>query len=100
LDIKDKTITIFCEREDIEYLQNILKINNIKFISHDIPDYEQLLLMSKFKYIIISNSTFSWWSAYFASTIYGNNNIYIPYKWFHGETNSNLICKNWNVVKW
>jgi hypothetical protein len=99
-DIKYKSITIFCEMEDVEYLQNKLNIYNIKFISNDIPDYEQLLLMSKFKDIIISNSSFSWWSGYFASSIYDNNNIYIPYKWFHNETCSNLIYKNWNVIRW
>ena len=81
-------------------MQNIFKISNTNFISNDIPDYEQLLLMSKFKNIIISNSTFSWWSAYFASTIYGNNNVYIPYKWFHNETDTKLIYKRWNVVRW
>ena len=100
LNIKDKTITVFCEKEDKEYLQSILKISNIKFISDDIPDYEQLLLISKFKYIIISNSTFSWWSAYFASTLYSNNNIYIPYKWFNEEIQKELIYKNWNVITW
>jgi len=35
----------------------------IHYVSDDIPDYIQLGMMSKIKYNIIANSTFSWWAA-------------------------------------
>ena len=51
-----------------------IKINN------NIPDWEQMILMSCCNHNIIANSTFSWWGAYL------NNNKYsfvcYPNKWF------------------
>ncbi len=47
----------------------------------EMTDIEELFLMSKFKNIVISNSTFSWWSSYLnAKDI--DKNIIVPEKWY------------------
>ena len=38
---------------------------NFIYIDTNIPDYEQMFIMSNCKNNIIANSTFSWWGAYF-----------------------------------
>jgi hypothetical protein len=67
-------VLIFYEEPD--YLQvsdiiNRLKENvlmsklNFIYIDTNIPDYDQIFIMSNCKNNIIANSTFSWWGAYF-----------------------------------
>jgi len=56
----------FIFTDDVEYVKYNLPINKkFVFVSKDgIPDYEELILMTKCKHNIISNSTFSWWGAW------------------------------------
>ena len=71
---------------------------NLSFeIIHCKNEVDELFLMSILDYLIIANSSFSWWAGFFNKNI---NHIYIPYKWFHEETKSNLILPGWNVVKY
>jgi hypothetical protein len=71
--IEDYNILYFCQKGDIPVIHDYLNIirdnsnKQYKFISidHDIPDWEQLLLMSVCNHFIIANSTFSWFGAYF-----------------------------------
>jgi len=64
-------------------------------------DYEDLLLMSLCKNNIISNSSFSWWAAWFNEDI--NKKVIAPSKWF-GAANSHvnniqdLIPETWRKI--
>lgn len=57
---------------------------------------ESLLLMSATKSIVISNSTFSWWSAMISED---NTQIYAPSKWFEFRDDpTKLIPAAWNRI--
>ena len=64
-------------------------------------DYEDLLLMSLCKNNIISNSSFSWWAAWFNEDV--NKKVIAPFKWF-GTANSHvnniqdLIPETWRKI--
>ncbi len=86
----------FIFSDDIEWAKNNLKIDYpIYFVSDkNIPDYEELIIMSKCKHNIIANSSFSWWGAWL------NNNpekiVIAPQKWFNAPTDtSDLIPEKW-----
>lgn len=56
----------FVFSDDLDWVRNNIKLpENAIFIKNEkINSYWYILLMSKAKHIIISNSTFSWWGAY------------------------------------
>jgi len=71
-DISKYNILYFCQECDDnivnKYIINLKKINekyNFIKVSNSIVNYEQMLLMSNCDNIIIANSTFSWFGAYF-----------------------------------
>jgi GR25 family glycosyltransferase involved in LPS biosynthesis len=99
-------ILYFCEDVDIDFVKNNY-IYHLKNIFPNIiftqsiiklEDWEQMILMSLCKHHIVANSTFSWWSAYFA-----DNNMYkiicYPDKWSHSsiinEDTIDLFPNNW-----
>lgn len=53
---------------------------NFVQIPHDIPDWEQMLLMASCDHFIMANSTFSWFSAYFSNS--PDKIVYYPGCWF------------------
>lgn len=80
--------------DDIDYVKDELCFEGkIYFIddSYGLKDYEQLILMSRCKYNIIANSTFSWWGAWL------NQNekkcVVAPTKWFGSQ--KNIVPKDW-----
>ena len=76
-----------------------LKSNNNKCdfikISNDITNYEQMLLISNCDNIIIANSTFSWFGAYFSNS----KHILYPKKWF-GPANKDKELKDLFPENW
>jgi hypothetical protein len=58
-------------------------------------DFESLLLMGSSDILVISNSTFSWWSAFLSKTPI----VYCPDKWFKNMNDPiDLIPAKWNKI--
>ena len=86
-----------CDNKKI--LDAIKKIKENSYIEivicdYDIPDHEQLLLMSLTSHNIIANSTFSWWGAHFNNNV--NKIVCYPSVW-NGSNNNvrDLFPQTW-----
>jgi hypothetical protein len=97
-------VVYLCEREDNEYVGNQIrqlrdKYPQLEFVKIDdtIKDYEQLLIMSCCHHNIMSNSTFSWWGAYFNE--YVDKVVCYPSVWF-GESYSHYSHKDMMLPGW
>ena len=105
---KQFRILYFCEKEDIDDVEKIIKMlrksyNFIEFkkVDNGIPDWKQMLLMSCCQDNIIANSTFSWWGAYFNQN--EDKLVCYPNKWFGPKITNNtidLFPKNWHKIFW
>lgn len=88
--IEKYNILYFCQKCDNEivkkYLDNFKNLNLIK-VDDDIINYEQMLLISNCDNIIMANSTFSWFGAYFSNA----DNIIYPQKWFGPANKDNKL---------
>jgi len=84
--------------DDSEWLQKNLKNiipNSIVISSYSGTPERDLFYMSKAKYFILSNSTFSWWAAFLSQK--KDKFIVIPKYWFRSfKTNKDYIFKYWN----
>jgi len=90
-----KHLNFFVFSDDIEWCKNNLNIE-ATYIEKT-TDIDDVFLMSKMGFNIISNSTFSWWGVWLNE----NNKIVItPKKWFNKKEwqNLNINCKNWKEV--
>jgi len=99
-------ILYFCEQQDNEDVNKTISLlsnqfSNCAFIkaNDQIPDWEQLLMMSSCGHNIIANSTFSWWGAFLNSN--PSKNVCYPETWFgpkaHNDT-SDLFPAEWIEV--
>lgn len=81
--------------DDINWVNNNLNFRNIKheFVSKD--PIEDLYIMSKCKHNIISNSTFSWWSAWLNG--YSKKVVIAPFHWFteKSQISHNIVPDSW-----
>jgi hypothetical protein len=94
----NKQAHFFIFSDDINWVKN-----NLNFIAHktfivleyEIPDYEEMYLMSQCNYNIIANSSFSWWGAWLNHNI--DKKVIAPKKWLRSSTlNTNdLIPESW-----
>lgn len=96
-----KHIWIFSD--DIELAKRILPSEIIgkvtKFVSEkELSDAESLFLMSQFDSLIISNSTFSYFAAFYGRI---GITVYAPIVWFAKEQHEITLQypPNWNIVK-
>jgi len=108
--LKNRHLAILCfgEKQDtseinkkIAYLQKIFPTCLFHLCDPQIPDWQQLLLMSCCQHHIIANSSFSWWGAYIND--YPKKIICYPERWF-GPLNQHLDTKdmfpsNWKCIK-
>ncbi|MEI6296923.1 MAG: alpha-1,2-fucosyltransferase [bacterium] len=93
---KIKNPEFFIFSDDIEWAKNNLKINFPTYFVSDknIPDYEELIIMSRCRHNIIANSSFSWWGAWLNEN--KNKIVIAPQQWFNSTTNTkDLIPENW-----
>ena len=108
---KDWKILYFCEEESnkeveetIDYLKKRCSKCQFIKVSDDIPDWEQMLLMSVCLHNIIANSTFSWWGAYLNTN--PDKIVCYPNEWFgpaspnHKSlyTNDDLFPNTWMMI--
>lgn len=78
-DFCNKRVMIFSD--DIEYCREVFpKTSNFVFVQGN-TDIEDLFLLSKCDYHILSNSTFSWWGAYLSNS----KKIIRPVQYFAGS---------------
>jgi hypothetical protein len=92
--IEDYQILYFCEPGNDIYVNQFLKNikENIKYninfikIPDEVPDWTQLLIMSCCDHFIITNSSFSWFGAYFSDK--RDKIVYRPKHWFAPQVTS------------
>jgi hypothetical protein len=99
--ITDPVFYIFTD--DVGYANQLLgKLNlslKMKFIEPPLESKptESMMLMSRTKVKIISNSTFAWWAGYLGSE---NCSVIAPSKWFKGKEDPDFIIpKNWKICE-
>jgi hypothetical protein len=92
-------VWLFCD--DPEYVIKIMPLmpKNCRLIlaPRDSDPAESLLIMSKARGLVLSNSTFSWWGARFAEE---NTLKVVPSPWFKNlEQPTSLIPKTWESLE-
>jgi hypothetical protein len=108
LNLNDYNILYFCQKIDnervIKLIETLNATRNYTFfkVPDDVPDWNQLLMISLCNHCIIANSTFSWWGAYI------NDNpekiVSYPAIWFgpnlkHNNT-KDLCPSEWVKIEW
>jgi len=109
VNIYDYDILYLCEKNDNKIVNHYnLEINDAikkitgkdlryKKVSDDIPDWEQLLIMTSAKHYIIANSTFSWFGAYLSLS--KDTIVCYPTTWFgpryDDKTTEDLFPDSW-----
>lgn len=96
-DSRNTEIHYFVFSDDLEWAKENIESQYVTFVDlpSDVPDVEEMLLMSLCKHNIIANSSFSWWGAWL-----NNNNdkvVVAPKQWFADEeiNTSDLIPERW-----
>ena len=88
----------FIFSDDLEWAKkNLDFIKNITFVElgDDVPDHDEMMLMSFCKHNIIANSSFSWWGAWLNQNT--EKIVIAPKKWSAAE-NDDRIPKEWILL--
>ena len=97
--IKSKTnkeLVLFVVSDDIEWCKNNLNFPfKTNFVSRpEIKDYEEVIIMTNAKYLIISNSTFGWWGAWLNTNV--NKIVVAPKEWFKNPAlKAKVVPEQW-----
>lgn len=106
---KEVRVLYFCEQEDNDYVGSKIallhaKYPNVEFMKVDdsIEDYNQLMIMSMCNHNIMSNSSYSWWGAYFNE--YESKIVCYPSTWFgeyyeHIHDSNNMMPESWVKIQ-
>lgn len=84
---------------DMEWSQQFIENMSLSctFITHNIGinSYKDMYLMSKCRYNIVANSSFSWWGAWLNS--YERKTVIAPKVWFNSSDNKyeDIVPKEW-----
>jgi hypothetical protein len=94
----NKHAHFFIFSDDMQWVENNLNFINHKtliLLESDIPDHEEMYLMSQCKSNIIANSSFSWWGAWLNQN--SDKKVIAPKKWLKSSVfNTNdLIPASW-----
>ncbi len=81
-------------KENLGFIENVIFVE----LDENIPDHEEMLLMSLCKHNIIANSSFSWWGAWLNQN--ASKIVIAPKKWFNDTSRdtSDLIPKSWVCI--
>lgn len=98
-----KNIDVFSD--DIQWCKDNLKFENDVQIQYkgENEDWVELIKMSRYKNIVISNSSFGWWAAYLNTR--EDKQIFVPDPWFgkalidDGFQMDDLILPEWNRIQ-
>lgn len=90
----------FLFTDDIKWVTQEFKFLEKKIIvsQYNLKDSEELILMSRCKNIIISNSTFSWWAAFLNSNT--QKQIICPKKWLKDPSENNQLTSKILLEDW
>lgn len=106
---KVKRVLYLCEDEDNEYVESKIALFKAKYpeleymkVPDNIPDYEQVLVMSLADHNIMSNSTFSWWGAYLNEN--QDKIVCYPSVWFgeyyeHTHDHRDMMPSSWSRIE-
>ncbi len=95
----DAPFEIFVFSDDINWAKENLKLPCLMhFVSNpNIPDYEELILMSTCKHHIIANSSFSWWGAWLDQN--PEKIVIAPEQWTSKKRADMFVPSNWIKIK-
>lgn len=92
----DKNVKFLVFTNDKEYCSSFLSAYDTVEASDylvGLPDWVDMMLMSKCKYNITANSTFSWWGAYLNQT--PDAVVIAPDTWINGNGAQDIWPKDW-----
>ena len=90
------------ERDDVDFIIDRLKIKHkheFVYVSDEVEDWKQMLLMSLCRVNVIANSKFSWWGAYLNKDA---DKVYYPSRWFGNDIEKNtndMFLPEWTTTQ-